>query len=469
MTRRRAAVLLLIAPLVAAWVYAGVRASSVAFTYDESLTYGIIHGNRTFLHDANNHWLNTFAMRVTQHLFGQSEFALRLPNVLGFGVYGAAVLVILWRRRPAAQVAGLLLLIVNPFLLEFFGLARGYGLGLAFVAVAVAAAVTEGPELLRLATVVVAGALAFYASFGALNVVLAAYGVVAMTLIRHRWGNWRYIASGVGLLTAGLVAMTPGFVHLKEMQDAGMLYLGGHQGFIPDTIGSVLWFSAGGGPEPGWLPLMEGVVVAVALACGVRAIWRRRWDMAAGATALFFLAVAAQVVESTFFHTLWPEDRVALCYVIPFAAMVVLAIDGLKSPTIAWAPTAIASVVIVGNFLAVANVSSTTLWRFDETSRAVMKAVASFEAQAGRPTRPWRLLTGFPREQALEYYRLRDHMTYVLPMTRDPVTEVGDLYYVDSWQPWVPDTVLVATFPATRTELRARSVAVTGPKRSAHP
>jgi len=118
-----------------------VRAQSLSFTHDESLTY--LHGVRPGLErllafsyvDANNHLLNTLLAWLSSLAFGNGELALRLPNVAAFVLFFTAVFLLLRRRvRPALVVPGLLLLTCNPFQLDFFALCRGYGLGLGFMA-----------------------------------------------------------------------------------------------------------------------------------------------------------------------------------------------------------------------------------------------------------------------------------------------------------------------------------------------
>ena len=54
-------------------------------------------------------------------MFGQSELALRLPNVVAFGIYGTASVVLLSQAHHfEAKAMGFALLVANPFLLEFF-------------------------------------------------------------------------------------------------------------------------------------------------------------------------------------------------------------------------------------------------------------------------------------------------------------------------------------------------------------
>jgi hypothetical protein len=109
------------------------------------------------------------------------------------------------------------------------------------------------------------------------------------------------------------------------------------------------------------------------------------------------------------------------------------------------------------NFAQDANLTRTTIWAYDASSRQVINAVIRFERQRGQPSYPWRLISGFPRNEALEYYRLRFKLTWLQPVTREPAsTPDGDLYDVSAAE--VPDlppgTTILASFPETATELR---------------
>ncbi|MGN6676226.1 MAG: hypothetical protein ACTHKL_00395, partial [Streptosporangiaceae bacterium] len=154
----------------ALWVYLALRAVDVAFTTDEAASYTIFHGGQ-FVQDANNQWLNTASMIVAQAVFGQSDWAFRLPNLLAFGLYaGSALVLVAGLRHTAARIVALVVLLTDPFLLEFFGLARGYGLSVAFSAAALASYFSIGEETptrtraVRLALTGLAASLAFYAN-----------------------------------------------------------------------------------------------------------------------------------------------------------------------------------------------------------------------------------------------------------------------------------------------------------------
>jgi hypothetical protein len=68
-------------------IYVAVRAALMSFTHDESLTYTILKGDETWVFTGNHHVLNSILAKGSALLFGYSELALRLPNVLAFAAY----------------------------------------------------------------------------------------------------------------------------------------------------------------------------------------------------------------------------------------------------------------------------------------------------------------------------------------------------------------------------------------------
>ncbi len=118
---------------LAAVIYIVVRAWTIPFTWDESFSWLLYVRSDDWWPEvnsemsANNHLLNTWLMKFS---ISSSEFYLRIPNILAGIVY--LVFALCFSRReenPLRQVAVFLLLAGHPYLLEFFSIARGYGLG----------------------------------------------------------------------------------------------------------------------------------------------------------------------------------------------------------------------------------------------------------------------------------------------------------------------------------------------------
>ena len=115
--------------------YTAYRAFVLSFTWDEAFTFiSFVRKNSWIPHEynamsANNHLLNTWLMNLSYHLFGNQEWALRLPNIFAHIVYlYFSAKLCLQFRNTLLVFAGFLLLNINPYLLDFFSLARGYGL-----------------------------------------------------------------------------------------------------------------------------------------------------------------------------------------------------------------------------------------------------------------------------------------------------------------------------------------------------
>ena len=115
--------------------YVLYRASSVPFTFDEVGTSQIAHSEEwaNFGLNANNHFLNMVLIKASLIFFDPSELVYRLPNLLGFILFLVFAVKVGKLLKPSAPYIPLILLTAMPFVLDFFGLARGYGLSLSFI------------------------------------------------------------------------------------------------------------------------------------------------------------------------------------------------------------------------------------------------------------------------------------------------------------------------------------------------
>jgi hypothetical protein len=126
--------------------FAIARAARVPLTYDEAAAYlryidstvpSVFYTGLLSIFNfevATNHFLNTALTKACYLAAGGSEFVLRVPNLLGYAMYLVFSGLILFRyTRGAVAFAGCLLLNLNPYLLDFFTLSRGYGLSLGFL------------------------------------------------------------------------------------------------------------------------------------------------------------------------------------------------------------------------------------------------------------------------------------------------------------------------------------------------
>jgi hypothetical protein len=173
------------------------RTARAAFTADEAATY-LVYIASNFLAifnfgSANNHFLNTLLAKFSWALAGNSEFVLRIPNLLGYGIYLLFSFLILDRfiKKKTIIVCGYLLLTLNPYVLDFFSLCRGYGLSLGFMMAALFFFLTFLDRSIRrqpdhsrpLELSLAAACLAVLSNFNLLNVYLSLVVVACVLFV----------------------------------------------------------------------------------------------------------------------------------------------------------------------------------------------------------------------------------------------------------------------------------------------
>ncbi|MBK7936793.1 MAG: TonB-dependent receptor [Lewinellaceae bacterium] len=181
-------------------VYIILRAEMLPITVDESTT-AVIHVQRTVLDtltysteaNPNNHILNTLLIKLFTGLFGWWPVVVRLPVLIGGFLYlwAANMLSKRFSEQSRVRLFAFVALLGNPYVLEFFALARGYGLGAGLMLVALWQTwlFLEENSDRRMRNAVLAAGLAVYANF---TLVLFFAPFMALLLI----ANWQLNPSG---------------------------------------------------------------------------------------------------------------------------------------------------------------------------------------------------------------------------------------------------------------------------------
>jgi len=194
---------------------------------------------------ANNHVLNTFLIKVVFSLGASSLVILRLPNVLSFILY------LYWGYKISfgklSSFVGLgcfALLMCNPFLLDFFSFARGYGLSLGFMmgALYFGSEFFESRSTSNLAKALVLTSLSVLSVFSMIyfGVGLAATLTLACFL-RKDWNALKrclFYSLLIGFALLGSVA-----VPIFRLKESGFLHYGGCNSFYSDTLVSLARYS----------------------------------------------------------------------------------------------------------------------------------------------------------------------------------------------------------------------------------
>lgn len=156
--------------------YTLLRAWLLPITVDESTTVfnyvpKIVVDTLTYCTEVNtnNHILNTLGIKILTGTFGWHPMIVRFPVLMGAGLYIWAAVHLSQRLSESGWVRLfiLMMLLGNPYLLEFFSLARGYGLaaGLVLAALWQAWRYLEENQREYLRNAFIFAGLAVYANF----------------------------------------------------------------------------------------------------------------------------------------------------------------------------------------------------------------------------------------------------------------------------------------------------------------
>ncbi len=193
----------------------------------------------------SNHILNTLCIKLEEYLWGVSPLGVRVHSILAFvlmywGVYLMAIH--FFSKKRVLFCLPFFILFCNPFLLDFFGLARGYGLSNALMLFSVYC-------LLRFSTsykprwyylTILFSMLASYANFTLLIYWVAVHLVlVSLQIIyTHKTGEEVRKKIPQVLITAAIAAafLALCFNPLYKMQSTNQFIYWSKVGFFKDTV-----------------------------------------------------------------------------------------------------------------------------------------------------------------------------------------------------------------------------------------
>jgi 4-amino-4-deoxy-L-arabinose transferase-like glycosyltransferase len=408
----RAAAMILLAIVFVADVY---RATTQSLTIDEAFSYNLyfskpVHELLTY-YDANNHVLYTVLAKIAIGLFGNAEWVLRLPSLIGALLYLIVVYRLCWLLVPDRLLAfaGVALLSLNPYLLDFLSAARGYGLGIGLMLWGIYWTLRSRTPDSRPSDLLKAGFVFGCAVACNMTVAFAVAGFATIFWLTNR--SWRVIDQlGIPMVVSAFVFLAVPLSHATRAN----FYVGTDT--LQGTLASLVMCSFRHHVTPliaVQSAVLESAALIMALAAVVClvAIW---WGGYAYRVliATFGLNLAALVGAHVLAGLKYPELRTGL-YLIPLVCVIVVAgVSAIPFRVARWV-LAVPLVAACVLFAIQWNTSMYTEWQWDQNSRTVAKII--------RDRQPHRVGASWPLVEALNYYRDRFHLWNVESLTRaDP-------------------------------------------------
>jgi hypothetical protein len=478
----RVAALVLLGALLATNFY---RAATQSIVHDEALSWELyLAGPASAIfqsYTANNHFLATVLFRISTTLFGQSEFAMRLPTVLAgawfyWTVFRLCALVL---GDGWLFLLGCAALTLNPLLLDFMVAARGYGLATAGLFWALYQMLCwfqereDGADerLLRRrlwkaalgCSIAVATNLTFVIPVAILAVAFCALIVrsmekpgadsqpVAPAAAKPRKKSKKpkpdaargpaspyaplvhFVVPVVILAVAFLIAAP---IDLARSED---FYAGTSSaiGSLRDLVESSFAYGGGSGVLHEieracsnialvFLPL---IALAALILVAAKQPWRSTVQRATLLSSLAVVGSAILLVGANLAAGIpYPQNRTGI-YFIPLATFSALGLARMLSerPGFSrWMGYAVAILLALCavEFAAQWNAKSFLVWRYDADTKRIFEAMES----APKPPGQVRMGVSWVLEPALNYYRVVRKASWMIPVERDGVSGTRQFY-----------------------------------------
>lgn len=373
-------------------LYVIVRAYCLSFTHDESLSFTIVQGNNVWSDTANNHLFNTVLMSWSSSIFGFSELALRLPNVFAFLAYLiGGFLIFRASKKLLLSIFGFVLITLNPFLLEFFSLSRGYGLSLGFMMLSLYHIISNSDKdeiastlPLNFALASAYSALSMYANLSLINFAIcvpAVFLIKYLMVCRTKGSNLKLHLAFWGILMVHAVPILLGVQRLLKLKELGQLYFGADSligGFEALIFSSMMHIEAGVSLTVAIIKgllamfLFSGVILVV-----TKKLFSGRLFLLLCLISILTLGI---LMEGMLFEAKYPTSRTALFF-IPLMGVYIfqLLVDLIEhyhiDKRLYTTVILILSLPIVVNFIADANLTHSKTWKYDAHTKDAMQIV----------------------------------------------------------------------------------------------
>jgi hypothetical protein len=428
--------------------YLVVRSQSVSFSWDEAYTYlhhvqhGVLWPERFDDMGANLHVLNVWLMWVADGLLGPYEWMLRLPNVLAGALYLGLGFMLVREMRPwPVALALYILLTAHPYMLDMFSLARGYGLGIAFMFLSLVQLrkYAEAPSRGRGVVAMLGAGLAAISNLIFLNFLFAAVGTMAVLLFLETGPARVRLSRAMLLFAVAMPFLVATSVLAVQLSAGGSLYFGSAD--LPEAIRSVaikVFYHLPDYEDPvHWFKWALGIALVVPLVLlfvglvgRVRGVW---FPLLPGSLVLVLWSFG-MALEHALFGTPWPHARTGIA-IIPLASFLFVTAWMTPLPGArVWKWVAWVLVVPVLQLQARAlNLTYCIEWKASGEARAMFER-AQLASVSDRPGGgAMTVCSGFESQMPLFYYRAinRMHNLSVSLMRPDQSIPRSDLYLVE--------------------------------------
>lgn len=302
---------------VLVFVYLTIRASIVPLIHDEAVTYYTYMDTANFIPgyaywDANNHLLFSALGALFCALFNYSLLVVRLASLLFFPVYAYYTYQVARKQfEGSIRLLFFIVMLTTPFVIEFYSLARGYGIGLACFMGLINYTLKgmENHSFQTFLRITIFGMLTLLGNLSFFVGVLAVVGWYFIHWIVISAPKWTQIAKRLAIFVGSLAPLV---YYMFELKERNLLYYGGSEfvSFFLKPFAVVYLQNKAIWP----VVLVPFALAVVLLAIAVK----KGFSTVLGKSMFFPLTLVSGLVGivalQLILHVNYPEDRTALYY-----------------------------------------------------------------------------------------------------------------------------------------------------------
>lgn len=358
------------------YAYLFARSFTVFYNNDELVSKWIYMIQWNFLpyegfFDTNNHFLNSFLGGFFYRVFGFEHIAVfRLGNLLSFPLFYWSIVGFKRFFKLNANFWFFLIgLVCSSFVIEFFGMARGYGLSMAFMLLAIYQSFVffNSPNFFRGFLILLAWFLAVYS-----NLTLLPFGILG-TLFVFVLGAKNGLGFWLLLLTPFLYPLYFAVNYSFDLSSGGKLYTGGSDGFFSVTVKSIAHYNWNN-DSMAFVVLLSGVFAFIIFRLFYDIFKLKQFQKRLIFPLLLVLSVLSAYAQNILFGVNFPDDRVALYFVPFFIGALSFSLDAIQNRFVA----ALLSIATVMVFVADINTKYFKVYNYDYLDMEIFEKIPPY-------------------------------------------------------------------------------------------
>lgn len=414
---------------ICGFIYVALRSYFIQITHDEANSFFLLYTNywKAIVGTANTHWLNSFFMKINMLFLGNEVWMIRLQSVLAFPFYTYFLYrIAILSKNISTGILLISLFIINPYLLEYFSLARGYGLSLAFFMAFlyyILAYLNDETLVAYVKWALAFGIVSLSASLtGLFQFTFIFLFVFGYVFYKQKKLNYLLKKPWKGLLIIYIITVLASVsMLLLYMILSDDLHYGGDVSFITDTLGSMIYYMIyflnlplGNKVHINGFGQITYFIFIFICSIGIWALFKKHIQL----IMLFFVFIFsffANNLSFILFKTPFPFGRTALLLFVIVAMLFILAFDTfIKSRNGKLGLSIVVAFLMLFNFTKSASLSVSHEWPMQST------VIESFDEvirlSKNDKTKPKLLIDGYIYAVWRNYYSQVDSLKYNFPV-----------------------------------------------------